>query len=244
MDMEQGLYSYHPASFPQQTFPTPSELLRGLAAQDTDASTPDAYAAAIAKIHKPESTRKARQRAMAESIGYTPTDPDSISSHEKKRHYLECLEHYVAYLHEQLGLVGSTPAALERVLTPGRGLSSRSIRFLDLRERASIELGIQVEDDISVYPTSPGYTLGPGVVDASMPVHAAGNGSSMHPVGADGAAMFGATDRDMIPRAMSIDIPRAIAVPANPMASYASAADPEIALQAGAAGVPVPYTQP
>ncbi|KIJ68376.1 hypothetical protein HYDPIDRAFT_24663 [Hydnomerulius pinastri MD-312] len=80
-------------------------------------------------INKSESQRKARQRAVAEEIGFTPTDPDTISSHEKKRHYLECLEHYVLYLHEQLRLVQTPPLALERVSTY-RGLSSRSIRTL------------------------------------------------------------------------------------------------------------------
>lgn len=54
---------------------------------------------------------------------------DTISSHEKKRHYLECLEQYVLYLHEQLRLVQAAPLPLERVSTY-RGLSSRSIRTL------------------------------------------------------------------------------------------------------------------
>src|SRR5438445_594841 len=31
---------------------------------------------------------------------------DTISSHEKKRHYLECIEQYILYLHEQFDLVG------------------------------------------------------------------------------------------------------------------------------------------
>lgn len=52
---------------------------------------------------------------------------DTISSHEKKRHYLECVEQYVMYLHQQLQLVGSEPVKLERV-SNYRGLSSRSIR--------------------------------------------------------------------------------------------------------------------
>ncbi|KAF9229350.1 hypothetical protein BS17DRAFT_743325 [Gyrodon lividus] len=100
-------------------------------------------------VNKTESQRKARQRAVAEEIGFTPTDPcvpqfsislvsvsrpggyhsDTISSHEKKRHYLECLEQYVLYLHEQLRLVQTQPLTLERVSTY-RGLSSRSIRTL------------------------------------------------------------------------------------------------------------------
>ncbi|KAL4064896.1 hypothetical protein V8B97DRAFT_2071769 [Scleroderma yunnanense] len=123
---------------PQMLCPTPAELL---------SSTSTAYA--IPYIHddpppppnpkrdppdttvitKTETQRKARQRAVAEEIGFIPTDPDTISSHEKKRHYLECLEHYVLYLHEQLRLVQTPPLTLERVSTY-RGLSSRSIRTL------------------------------------------------------------------------------------------------------------------
>jgi hypothetical protein len=58
--------------YPQLMFPTPSELLHDLtvhddavaqAREDTDSET------------KVESQRKARQRALAESIGFTPTDP-------------------------------------------------------------------------------------------------------------------------------------------------------------------------
>ena len=52
---------------------------------------------------------------------------ETISSHEKKRHYLECLEHYVLYLHQQLKLVGAEPVPLERV-QQYRSLSNRSMR--------------------------------------------------------------------------------------------------------------------
>lgn len=52
---------------------------------------------------------------------------DTISSHDKKRYYLECLEQYITYLHDQLRLVGHEPTQLERVSTY-RGLTSRSIR--------------------------------------------------------------------------------------------------------------------
>jgi len=54
---------------------------------------------------------------------------DTISSHDKKRYYLECLEQYITFLHEQLRLVGHEPVALERVSTY-RGLTSRSIRTM------------------------------------------------------------------------------------------------------------------
>ncbi|KAG1744898.1 hypothetical protein EDD22DRAFT_958579 [Suillus occidentalis] len=132
------------AHAPQLLFPTPSELLTDLStpsapiatslptqreqSQTSERST-EAPVSTPPNTSKTESQRKARQRAVAEEIGFIPTDPDTISSHEKKRHYLECLEHYVLYLHEQLRLVNTAPLELERVSTY-RGLSSRSIRTL------------------------------------------------------------------------------------------------------------------
>ncbi|KAF9462940.1 hypothetical protein BDZ94DRAFT_1322237 [Collybia nuda] len=104
------------------TFPTPSELLVELATKNGNSEEPRSE-------KKTETARKARQRAVAQSVGFVPTDPDTISSHEKKRHYLECVEQYVMYLHQQLQLVGSEPVKLERV-SNYRGLSSRSIRTL------------------------------------------------------------------------------------------------------------------
>ncbi|KAN0100678.1 hypothetical protein V8E55_000662 [Tylopilus felleus] len=143
------------ATTSQHLFPTPSELLSNInhrpqpcprdisesrpyvqpsppPPQTRRQQTPDAGTTTAPlnnAVNKTESQRKARQRAIAEEIGFNPTDPDTISSHEKKRHYLECLEQYVLYLHEQLRLVHTAPLALERVSTY-RGLSSRSIRTL------------------------------------------------------------------------------------------------------------------
>ena len=58
-----------------------------------------------------------------------PVPPsDGISSHEKKRHYLECLEQYVIFLHHQLLLVGLQPIPLERSTSNSRGMTSKSIR--------------------------------------------------------------------------------------------------------------------
>ncbi|KAG9314418.1 hypothetical protein JVU11DRAFT_5215 [Chiua virens] len=141
---------YYPAAS-QPLFPTPSELLSDInqrhqpdvPGSDSRSYLPSPPPPQTSKhqspvditmpsntvVNKTESQRKARQRAIAEEIGFTPTDPDTISSHEKKRHYLECLEQYVLYLHEQLRLVQTAPLALERVSTY-RGLSSRSIRTL------------------------------------------------------------------------------------------------------------------
>lgn len=122
----------------QITFPTPSELLVELSGRNPNVDQ--------LRVEKKSETRKARRRAVAKSVGFVPTDPfvevsfcalhpayltctssDTISSHDKKRHYLECLEHYVMYLHEQLHLVGAEPVHLERV-SDYRGLNSRSIR--------------------------------------------------------------------------------------------------------------------
>ncbi|KAF5377494.1 hypothetical protein D9615_005345 [Tricholomella constricta] len=146
-ESQKSLYhsEYDPPQPSQATFPTPSEMLCELAGRTT---LPPSVMDPGSLESKTETVRKARRRAMAENIGFMPTDPcaanpaptpipepplivspsDSISSHEKKRHYLECLEYYVLYLHQQLDLVGTQPATLQRSL--GRGMSSRSIRTL------------------------------------------------------------------------------------------------------------------
>ncbi|KAI0002018.1 hypothetical protein BJV77DRAFT_970721 [Russula vinacea] len=110
-----------------QTFPTPSELLNKATTKQKPISTAAKPGRKAEK--KVETQRKALQRVLQESIGFSPTDPDTISSHDKKRYYLECLEQYITYLHEQLHLVGHEPVALERVSTY-RGLTSRSIRTM------------------------------------------------------------------------------------------------------------------
>jgi len=113
------------ANVPRETFPTPSELLNKATSKQKSIG---ASAKAGRKTEKKvETQRRALQRVLQESIGFSPTDPDTISSHDKKRYYLECLEQYITYLHEQLRLVGHEPVPLERVSTY-RGLTSRSIR--------------------------------------------------------------------------------------------------------------------
>ena len=132
------------ANAPRETFPTPSELLNKATSKQKSTSASTKPGRKTEK--KVETQRKALQRVLQESIGFSPTDPyvssdqyflyslsshiscrDTISSHDKKRYYLECLEQYITYLHEQLRLVGHEPIALERVSTY-RGLTSRSIR--------------------------------------------------------------------------------------------------------------------
>ena len=131
------------ANAPRETFPTPSELLNKATSRHKTINTPAKPGRKPEK--KVETQRKALQRVLEESIGFSPTDPyvyadrypstivsqifrsDTISSHDKKRYYLECLEQYITYLHDQLRLVGHEPEPLERVSTY-RGLTSRSIR--------------------------------------------------------------------------------------------------------------------
>ncbi|KIY47025.1 hypothetical protein FISHEDRAFT_75059 [Fistulina hepatica ATCC 64428] len=83
-----------------------------------------------------EHPRTTRRSVIANTIGYTPTNPDTISSHDKKRHYLMCLERYISHLHEQMGLIGREPPPLERV-SQFHGLSSRSIRTILVHMKAT-----------------------------------------------------------------------------------------------------------
>ena len=130
------------------TFPTPSELLHEI--QSSQATSPDSDSSGESSS---TSSRNINHRRVPSGI--QPTDlpsfnqpvaryvvlpllctldhhlpsyfRDGISSHEKKRQLLECLEQYVLFLHEQLKLVGVEPIPLERA-TNARGLTSRSIR--------------------------------------------------------------------------------------------------------------------
>jgi hypothetical protein len=152
------------ANVPRETFPTPSELLNKATSKQKSVSTSIKPGRKAEK--KVETQRKALQRVLQESIGFSPTDPyvpsdcwqfvvthtffgsDTISSHDKKRYYLECLEQYITYLHEQLRLVGHEPVALERVSTY-RGLTSRSIRVFLVIVEAATRLIILCSDDAS-----------------------------------------------------------------------------------------------
>ncbi|TFY61740.1 hypothetical protein EVJ58_g4324 [Rhodofomes roseus] len=108
-------------------------------------------AAPVLAKAQPETQRKAYFRRVAEAVGFNPTDPDSITSHDKKRSYLECLEQYVQWLHEQTRLVGREPVALERV-QQYRGPSSRSIRTLLVHMQDEVrELHQQMVEDERAY---------------------------------------------------------------------------------------------
>ncbi|KAF8912733.1 hypothetical protein CPB84DRAFT_1759356 [Gymnopilus junonius] len=145
----------------QPTFPTPSELLAELAAKDLPATSDN-----FSSDSRPESASKARRRVIAKNVGFIPTDPDTISSHEKKRHYLESLEQYILFLHQQFELIGATPAHLERV-SSYRGLTSKSIRTLlvhmenttralNVRTRTEEQKFTKLRDDVMLLQSS-GY---------------------------------------------------------------------------------------
>ncbi|PIL31610.1 hypothetical protein GSI_06312 [Ganoderma sinense ZZ0214-1] len=136
---------------PQVLFPTPSELLTDLNTRSevsaraeaqpsekspTVSSSGSSSSSALGKRkrearEKPENLnqRKAYFRSVSDNVGFTITDPDTITSHDKKRSYLECLEEYVQWLHEQIRLVGHEPIALERISTY-RGLKNSSLRTM------------------------------------------------------------------------------------------------------------------
>ncbi|KAF7799038.1 hypothetical protein EIP86_010268 [Pleurotus ostreatoroseus] len=77
---------------------------------------------------RPENQRKARFRSVADRVGFTPTDPDTITSHEKKRHYLASMERFVLDLHEHCRRVGVEPPPFDERFTDYAGLDTRSIR--------------------------------------------------------------------------------------------------------------------
>lgn len=52
---------------------------------------------------------------------------ETVSAHDRRRYFVECMEQYIVFLHEQLKLVGHEPAPLENV-AKYKGMSSRSVR--------------------------------------------------------------------------------------------------------------------
>ncbi|KAM6498170.1 hypothetical protein JOM56_006118 [Amanita muscaria] len=119
---------------PTRTFPTPSELLVELASTNQNAHCNSSR-------NSSDLSRRPRRRPVSRGLGVIPGDPparESISSHEKKRQYLECLEYYVMFLQQQLSLVGADPVLLERV-PQYRGLNNRSIRTLLVHMQSTTE---------------------------------------------------------------------------------------------------------
>lgn len=127
----------------QTTFPTPCELLNeingggsnsnGASPESTSDSSPMETSGSSSRRHDAALTRFSSPEP---SVVLSPSFSllticlyfsEVITSHEKKRQYLECLEHYVQYLHDQINRIGVQAVPIERVSTY-RGLSSRSIR--------------------------------------------------------------------------------------------------------------------
>ncbi|KAI0030657.1 hypothetical protein K488DRAFT_53769 [Vararia minispora EC-137] len=120
---------------PTDTFQTPSQLLASLSqpssAQvcEVDLPPPAQPAQEQKDVRRNETLRQARRRFVAESIGFEPTDPDTLSCHDKKRGYLECLEEYVIWLRERCLLANVNPGKIERV-SKHTGVSNRSLRTM------------------------------------------------------------------------------------------------------------------
>ncbi|KAJ3568080.1 hypothetical protein NP233_g5950 [Leucocoprinus birnbaumii] len=132
----------------RSTFPTPSELLVELSSQGLGSSSgshqrpvyPQDHHPSVPLMGYPRPQRPSFCHAppaapVADSATLTPSaslgerTTETITSHEKKRHYLECLEHYVLFLHQHFEANGLQPAPIERI-SSYRCLSSRSIRSL------------------------------------------------------------------------------------------------------------------
>ncbi|PFH54535.1 hypothetical protein AMATHDRAFT_102 [Amanita thiersii Skay4041] len=129
---EQPSGSYLFSEAPIKTFPTPSELLIELSRKkDVVTAAAATTNSAASDSNKNDLIKKPRRRFVHRGMGLVSDDPENITSHEKKRQYLECLEYYVRYLHHQLSLVGAEPVSLERVPAyRGSKLSNRSMRTL------------------------------------------------------------------------------------------------------------------
>ncbi|KAI0079230.1 hypothetical protein K474DRAFT_674269 [Panus rudis PR-1116 ss-1] len=114
---------------------------------------------------RPENQRKAYFRGVAQNVGFESTDPDTITSHDKKRYYLECLEYYVLWLHEQLRIVGQEPEPIDRI-KESKGLDTRSIRTLLLHmQNESRQLNAQVLEEEQTF-----YSLQRELMSRGLPV--------------------------------------------------------------------------
>ncbi|KAI0721283.1 hypothetical protein C8T65DRAFT_692370 [Cerioporus squamosus] len=132
---------------PQVLFPTPSELLTDLNTRERGSSSDGESAAktsskedtspAIGK-RKRDLVEKPKTSISAKRTSVLSLTIDTITSHDKKRSYLECLEEYVQWLHEQIHLVGQKPLPLERISTY-RGLKNRSLRTILVHKQNALQ---------------------------------------------------------------------------------------------------------
>ncbi|EIM92973.1 uncharacterized protein STEHIDRAFT_144208 [Stereum hirsutum FP-91666 SS1] len=124
------------------TFPTPSELLSsngsgsgvqaggGIGKAGVGAGAVQAKME-VDNLKTMETTqRKQRLRLLSDTVGFMPTDSDTISSHDKKRNYLECLEIYIGYLEDQMKIVKLQSPAIAKIMKVDIGMNNRSLRTL------------------------------------------------------------------------------------------------------------------
>ncbi|KAJ6604720.1 hypothetical protein DFH09DRAFT_319433 [Mycena vulgaris] len=114
----------------------------------------------------PRRSRAARLQPTPGPSSFIPSDPDDLSSHEKKRLYLECLEHYVQYLHQFFASLNVQPLPLERV-SSYRGLTSRSMRtiLLTLNKSADMIHSFSVAEANKFLDASEGFFQDEAAVD-------------------------------------------------------------------------------
>ncbi|KAI0713809.1 hypothetical protein C8Q76DRAFT_693612 [Earliella scabrosa] len=80
-----------------------------------DASLVKTNAVSMRKQSKGPSLRKRYFRSTSVNVGFAVSDPDSISTHEKKRAYLDGLEEYVLWLEDQVRSTGRVPIPMRRI---------------------------------------------------------------------------------------------------------------------------------
>lgn len=114
--------------FEQETgishFPTPSEMLVRQRSSMTASRPLRSRAPALPRTA--QTVRNWYDPSLVFGAFVTSLICCSLTSHQKKRKYVECLEEYVFYLHDQLRLIGVEPVALE--CAARHTLSNRSSR--------------------------------------------------------------------------------------------------------------------
>ncbi|KZV71297.1 hypothetical protein PENSPDRAFT_684700 [Peniophora sp. CONT] len=122
------------ANLDREAFQTPCQLLDSLLKTGSSGSghsqvDPVPVESAREEKKQTETSRQARLRYMSESVGFQPTDPDTLSCHEKKRNYIECLENYVGWLRAQCEIANVDAGDIERIQSY-KGLGTRSVRTM------------------------------------------------------------------------------------------------------------------
>ncbi|KAJ7110147.1 hypothetical protein C8R44DRAFT_274257 [Mycena epipterygia] len=114
----------------------------------SETSSEDTAAPPARRKKSPRKPRALRVPPVPRASGFVPSDPDDLSSHEKRRLYVACLEQHVQYLHQLFAYLNVQPLPLERV-SSYRGLTSRSMRtiLLCLGKSADVIHGLTIEEE-------------------------------------------------------------------------------------------------